>query len=48
MAPEILAEKIHTFSIDFYALGIIIHECILGYRPYTENDITNFKNDSYV
>ena len=24
----------HGISIDYYALGVIVYECMLGYRPY--------------
>jgi serum/glucocorticoid-regulated kinase 2 len=34
MAPEVMARKNHSFCVDFYALGIIIYECIMGRRPY--------------
>ena len=34
MAPEILAWKNHSYSVDYYALGIIMYECIIGKWPY--------------
>lgn len=34
MAPEILMKKGHSFSVDFYALGVILHEMIMAKRPY--------------
>lgn len=34
MAPEILAKQHHSFSIDFYAVGIIMYEMFAGVRPY--------------
>lgn len=34
MAPEVLWGENHTYSVDYYALGIIAYEFILGYRPY--------------
>ncbi len=34
MAPEVMSKKNHSFSVDFYALGIIIYESIMGRRPY--------------
>jgi serine/threonine protein kinase len=34
MAPEVLKGKSHSFEVDFYALGIIMYECIVGQRPY--------------
>lgn len=34
MSPEVLCRKNHSYSVDFFALGIILHEFIMGYRPY--------------
>lgn len=34
MAPEVMAHKDHTYSVDFYALGVIMCEFITGRRPY--------------
>ena len=34
MAPESIAQKFQDFTIDFYSLGIICYECIMGHRPY--------------
>jgi len=34
MAPEVLLGKNHGTSVDFFALGIILHELMLGRRPY--------------
>ena len=34
MAPESISMKFQDFSIDFYSLGIICYECIVGRRPY--------------
>ena len=34
MAPEVLCGLNHTFSVDFFALGVIIFEFMNGYRPY--------------
>lgn len=42
MAPEVLCHQNHSFSVDFYALGIIMHECMIGKRPHngkTRKDI---------
>jgi len=34
MAPEVLAKEQYSFSVDFYALGIMLYEFITGMRPY--------------
>ena len=34
MAPEVLCGLNHSFSVDFFALGVIIFEFMNGYRPY--------------
>jgi len=34
MAPEVLNAQNHTFSVDFFALGVISHECTFGHMPY--------------
>ena len=34
LAPEILCNQNHGFSIDYYSIGIITYECIFGHRPY--------------
>lgn len=34
MAPEVMCRQNHGVAVDFYALGVIAHECMLGRRPY--------------
>ena len=34
MAPEVMQGKNHTSSVDFYAIGVIIYELMMGKRPY--------------
>ena len=34
LAPEVLCNINHNFSIDYYAVGIITYELMYGYRPY--------------
>ena len=34
MAPEVILVQNHSFPSDFFALGIIGYEFMLGYRPY--------------
>lgn len=35
MAPEVMCRMNHGFEVDFYALGVIAYECMLGKRPYS-------------
>ena len=34
MAPEVLMAQNHSFAVDFFAIGVICHEFLLGKRPY--------------
>lgn len=34
MAPEVICRQNHSFVSDFFALGVILFECITGTRPY--------------
>lgn len=34
MSPEVLFHKDHSFVSDYFALGVILFECVFGYRPY--------------
>jgi len=45
MAPEVLIKKNNNFTIDFYALGIIIYELIFGKRPYKGNNKNEIKEN---
>lgn len=34
MAPEVLWGENHSYTVDYYALGVMVYECMYGYRPY--------------
>ena len=34
MAPEVICRKNHSFSVDFFAVGVIAYEMMMGRRPY--------------
>ena len=38
MAPEVLCRQNHSFSVDFFALGVIVYEIMMGRRPYAGRD----------
>lgn len=34
MAPEVICHQSHSIAVDYYALGVIVYECMTGRRPY--------------
>ena len=34
MAPEVMCRLNHTYAVDYFALGVIGYEFMLGKRPY--------------
>lgn len=34
MSPEVMTGKVHSIETDYFALGVIAFECMLGRRPY--------------
>ena len=34
MAPEVMFHHNHRYEVDFYALGVIMYELMMGRRPY--------------
>ena len=34
MAPEVMCRQNHGVAVDYYAMGIILYECMNGKRPY--------------
>ena len=37
MAPEAISNKPHDFSVDYFGLGVIVYELMMGERPYQGN-----------
>lgn len=38
MSPEVLLRKNHSFGADYYAVGVIAFELLMGKRPYLGKD----------
>ncbi|OCT67388.1 hypothetical protein XELAEV_18038682mg [Xenopus laevis] len=47
MAPEVVMEEEYTRAVDWWALGVIVYEMLLGKRPFTGYD-RDFLYDSIV
>ncbi len=44
MAPEILAKRGYTYTVDWWSLGVCAYELIFGRRPFrgkTNSDLTH-------
>ena len=38
MAPEVLTYENYTFTADYYAIGVIAYELLVGRRPMIGKD----------
>ena len=43
MAPEVMRGKHHSFCVDFFAIGVIGYEFMIGRRPYVGKDRKEIK-----
>ena len=34
-APEVICAQSYSFLVDYYAIGVVCYECMLGCKPYT-------------
>ncbi len=39
LAPEIIQSKGQTFSVDWWALGVLVFEMLSGYPPFSDENI---------
>ena len=44
IAPEVLLKQNHSFTVDYYAIGIIGYEFLIGKRPYIGKNRKEIKN----
>ena len=40
MAPEIIQGTGHSFGVDYYALGVLLYELLLGCPPFFDPHFT--------
>lgn len=45
MAPEIMCRTNHGIVSDFFALGIVAYECMIGKRPYSGRNQIEIRDD---
>lgn len=45
MAPEVLCRQSHSFGVDYFAMGVITYEMIMGRRPYTGRSRREYKEE---
>lgn len=39
MAPEMIIHKGYSFGVDWWAVGVMIYELIVGIDPFADEDI---------
>ena len=45
MAPEVLFNKDHNYSVDFFSLGVCLYELLMGKRPYHGSNKKDLRKD---
>ena len=43
MAPEVMTRQNHGIAVDYFGLGVMIYECIIGKRPYNGKNRAEIK-----
>jgi serine/threonine protein kinase len=38
MAPEIVTREGHSYAVDYYTLGALLHELVVGLPPFYSRD----------
>ena len=45
MSPEVLFNKDHTYCVDYFSLGVILYELLMGKRPYHGHNKKDLRKD---
>ena len=48
MAPEAIINKPQNFCVDYFALGVIVYELMMGERPYQGNNRKEIKEQMFT
>jgi len=48
MAPEAIINKPHDFCVDYFALGVIVYELMMGERPYQGKNRKEIKEQMFT
>ena len=48
MAPEAIINKPHDYCVDYFALGVIVYELMLGERPYQGKNRKEIKEQMFT
>lgn len=48
MAPEVMNRENHNYLVDYFALGVIAYECMLGTRPYHGRSRKEIKDNVFA
>lgn len=47
MAPEVMSKNNHGYTVDYYALGVILYEIMLQRRPYSGKTKKELRDNIY-
>lgn len=45
MAPEILFRSSYSYESDFYSLGVVLFELMMGHRPYSGKSRSEIRDE---
>ena len=48
IAPEVLQEQGHAYAVDWWALGILTYEMIVGFPPFYTGSSDNKRMYEYI